>query len=274
MSLGKNLRVACMQLNSSDCITQNLEDIAELLENQKHQENNVVLLPENATLLTSDLSLRHQSAQKETRDKVFAFFSQQAKLHNTWIIAGSLLIHAPNNKEKFFNHCPVFAPDGSHTNSYNKIHLFDADLKTESWHESKLITPGQEPSSVALDKRWKVGLSICYDLRFPELYREYSSQGCNIMAVPAAFAVPTGQAHWESLLRARAIENQSFILASGQCGEHADGRFTYGHSMIIDPWGKILTSMENGVGMISATLSWDQRTDLQNHMPVLQHRRL
>lgn len=274
MSLNNNLRVACMQLNSSDCIEENLDTIAKLLDDHQQQNNQLILLPENAVLLTNNLSLKQQAVTAETNHRIFAFFSQQAKQYNTWLIAGSLLVPDPENPDKFLNHCPVFSPDGTHTNSYNKMHLFDADLKTESWHESTLITAGKSPVRVALDNDWKVGLSTCYDLRFPELYREYSNQGCNIMTVPAAFTVPTGKAHWEPLLRARAIENQSFILAAGQSGQHADGRHTYGHSMIIDPWGEILNIIEHGIGMISATLSLEKLEDIQRHMPVLKHRRL
>jgi predicted amidohydrolase len=231
-------------------------------------------LPENAALLTKDSELKHKSAQPEVYDTILKFFSQQAIAHHTWLIAGSLLIQDQNNPSKYFNHCPVFSPSGEMINGYNKMHLFDADLGTESWHESKLISAGNSPTTVALNEQWKVGLSICYDLRFPELFRVYSEQECNIMSVPAAFTVPTGKAHWEILLRARAIENQAYVLAAGQVGTHKDGRQTYGHSMIVDPWGKILTTQNQGEGLVSASLSFVQIKDIHKHLPALLHRRL
>jgi predicted amidohydrolase len=151
---------------------------------------------------------------------------------------------------------------------------FLADLTSESWKESSSITAGDSPSTVDISEDWKVGLSICYDLRFPELYRNYSEQGCNIMTVPAAFTVPTGKAHWETLLRARAIENQSYVLAAGQTGKHQDGRQTYGHSMIIDPWGKVLAQAEAEVGLIVTELSLAKINDIRTRIPALKHRRL
>ncbi|MDX8387552.1 MAG: carbon-nitrogen hydrolase family protein [Ghiorsea sp.] len=263
-----------MQLNSSGDIEENLNTIDELLNHNKSQKNQLVLLPENAVLLTNDLALKQQATQKESYEKIFSFFAQQARKHNTWIVAGSLLIQDEANPNKYFNHCPVFSPNGKMVNSYNKMHLFDANLGTESWHESELISAGDKPSTVTIDEHWKMGLSICYDLRFPELFRGYSEQSCNILTVPAAFTVPTGKAHWEVLLRARAIENQSYVLASGQVGLHQDGRKTYGHSMMIDPWGKVLTRLDSEVGMISAPLSLNHINEIQKQLPALLHRRL
>ena len=274
MPLAQKLHVACVQLCSTHNIEENLGTIAHQLKAHQQQNFQLVVLPENATLITDDPVLKQQAAQKPSYHKIFSFFSQQAKLYNTWLVAGSLLIQDESNPHKFFNHCPVFSPNGDLLAHYNKIHLFDADLKTEAWQESALITAGSEPTTISLDQNWKVGLSICYDLRFPELYRHYSQSGCNIMTVPAAFTVPTGKAHWQTLLQTRAIENQSFILAAGQTGSHHDGRQTYGHSMIIDPWGKVIATIAEGEGIISAHLSLSQLQQIQQRMPVLQHRRL
>ncbi len=148
------------------------------------------------------------------------------------------------------------------------------DLGSESWHESTQIFAGETPKTIQLDEYWKAGLSICYDLRFPELYRQYNNQGCNILSIPAAFTVPTGKAHWDILLKARAIENQAYILAAGQVGTHQDGRKTYGHSQIISPWGETLSCLPQTEGIISATLDATLLTNLKQRMPVSKHRRL
>lgn len=262
-----------MQLCSSDDVTQNLQRITQLLA-EHTQTIDVLLLPENATLITADNQLKHHHAQASEYKKIFQHFSDLAKTHQLWLIAGSLLIQDERNPDKYFNHNPVFSPEGKLVAAYNKMHLFDVDLGSESWQESAQISAGETPEMVSLDEYWKVGLSICYDLRFPELYRQYSAQGCNILTVPAAFTVPTGKAHWNTLLKARAIENQAYVLAAGQVGTHADGRKTYGHSQIINPWGETLAEIESGEGIISATINSTFLDDLKQRMPVLQHRRI
>ncbi|MDQ7004957.1 MAG: carbon-nitrogen hydrolase family protein [Ghiorsea sp.] len=259
-----------MQLCSSDDVAKNLQRITQLLANHD-QPLDVLLLPENATLITRSHALKQHHAQPCEYNKILQHFSNLAKINQCWLVAGSILIQDMKNPDKFFNHSPVFSPEGKLIAAYNKMHLFDVDLGDESWQESKHISAGEAPEMVTLNKQWKVGLSICYDLRFPELYRQYSAQGCNIFTVPAAFTVPTGQAHWEILLKARAIENQAYVLAAGQVGQHTDGRKTYGHSQIISPWGETLAEIENDEGIISAHLILD---DLKQRMPVLQHRRI
>ncbi len=271
---GKTIHAACLQLCSTDNVDENIAAIRAILADHQAAQFELIVLPENAALITDDPVLRKRSAQPQAYQRIFKAYADMAKHYQTWLIAGTLLIQDPENQEKLLNHCPVFAPDGRLVCSYNKMHLFDADLGSESWLESSLITAGKQPVSITLNNDWQAGLSICYDLRFPELYRHYSQHGCNILTVPAAFTVPTGEAHWEVLLRARAIENQSFVLAPGQYGTHQDGRKTYGHSMIIDPWGKVMAQLGSGVGLISALLSQEQLNRIQQKMPVLHHRRL
>lgn len=268
------LHVACLQLSSSEDMDDNFTRIQHILAPHQAGDFHLIVLPENAILLTRDPTLKNNAAQKETYTKIYERFSQLAKAYKTWLIAGSILVKDPKHPDKFFNHCPVFSPEGELINHYNKIHLFDADLHNESWQESAHITAGKQPRSIDVDAAWKVGLSICYDLRFPELYRQYSQQGCNILTVPAAFTIPTGQAHWKILLKARAIENQAYVLAAAQWGTHQDGRQTYGHSMIIDPWGKVMAELPQGEGMISATLSLQQLQHVRQQLPALQHRQL
>ncbi len=272
--MAETIHAACLQLCSTDSVHENLDSIQTILDESANEHFDLVLLPENATLISSDTKLKFQTAQKASYPRIFELLGQLAKKHRTWLVAGSMLIQDENHPQKMFNHCPVFSPAGKLVCSYDKIHLFDADLDTESWQESAQISAGTTTATVTIDTNWKVGLSICYDLRFPELYRSYSREKCNIMTVPASFTVPTGRAHWEVLLRARAIENQCYILAAGQVGLHRDGRKTYGHSMIIDPWGTVKSQLHSGQGLISATLSLPQLHDLQAGMPVLQHRRL
>lgn len=267
------LQVACMQLCSSDDVQQNLQHIGQLLADHA-QPIDVLLLPENATLITHDIQRKQHHAQPSEYNKILQHFSNLAKTYQCWFIAGSMLIQDGNNPDKFLNHSPVFSPEGKLVTAYNKMHLFDVDLGSESWQESAQISAGKTPETVTLNEHWKVGLSICYDLRFPELYRQYSAQGCNILTVPAAFTVPTGKAHWNTLLKARAIENQAYVLAAGQVGTHADGRKTYGHSQIINPWGETLAEIESGEGIISATINSTFLDDLKQRMPVLQHRRI
>ncbi len=261
-----------MQLNSSDNIEKNLTHIQDLL-SSSGQQIDLLVLPENATLMTQDKAYQHHAAQPKTYHKIFSFFQSLAKQYQCWLIAGSLRIQDPQIPAKHLNHCPVFSPQGQLICGYDKIHLFDADLGSESWHESQSINAGKTPQTVALSEDWKVGLSICYDLRFPELYRQYSALNCNIFTIPAAFTVPTGKAHWDILLKARAIENQAYVLAAGQVGHHADGRTTFGHSKIINPWGETLAELQKGEGVISAKLDLAELHHLKKHMPVLQHRR-
>lgn len=274
MHIGNVIKAGCLQLCSQADIATNLNTIKNILKRDLKTEVDLLLLPENVTLLTSDKTRRRNSVQKESLHKVFDFFSTLAVQYQAWIVAGSLLIQNESDANHYNNHCPVFSPNGDLYSSYDKMHLFDADLGSERWCESDFISAGNTPVMISLDEHWKLGLSICYDLRFPELYRDYSKQGCNILTVPAAFTVPTGQAHWETLLRARAIENQSYVLAAGQSGTHQDGRKTYGHSMIIDPWGEILAQIESSEGLITADLELDKLDDIRHRLPALQHRRI
>jgi len=267
--MNDQLHVACLQINSSDSMTQNLELVSELIRQASEAGASLMLLPENFAWMGS------KGASFNTTDCSVAtyFLSECAKKQQTWIVAGSMPWPATNSDPRLYNRSMVIDPTGKICESYDKLHLFEAILEHEQWREADRMQAGSSPAMVALDDTWKVGLSICYDLRFPELYRHYSAHGCNILTVPSAFTVPTGQAHWEVLLRARAIENQCYLLAAGQVGEHADGRQTYGHSMIIDPWGTILSELPEGEGFIQATLSLSNVQAVRKKIPALQHRR-
>jgi nitrilase len=267
--MSKAMQVSCIQMCSTDDVEHNLTQTDKYLKEAAQKGSKLVLLPETFSFMAKNHQEKLKNAEKS--HLILQFLSEKAKKYHIWIIAGSTLFPAKHH-DKLYNRCPIFAPDGSQHTHYDKMHLFDADLDTESWQESATIEAGKEPVAVNINDDWKAGISICYDLRFPELYRHYSSQGCNILTVAAAFTVPTGKAHWETLLRARAIENQCYILAAAQSGTHNDGRKTYGHSMIIDPWGKIIAKLSNGEGIITAKLDLAHLQHIRASLPVLQHK--
>lgn len=269
------MRVAGLQLCSQDDVGSNLTRVAALLTSAAAAGVQLVVLPENFSFMGNVNSNKARVAHEFSQQQVFPFLLDQAQTHQLLIIAGSLLL--PGKAGKLRNVCPVFAPDGSCLALYDKIHLFDIELADESYQESAFIQAGTEPVCVEFGG-WRLGLSICYDLRFPELYRHYAARGCNLLPIPAAFTVPTGQAHWAPLLRSRAIENQAYVLAAAQFGIHPGGRKTYGHSMIIDPWGKIIARAENHGHvegeLILADLDRQRVSEVRQQIPALAHRRL
>ena len=267
------MRVACLQLNSQDDVDSNLATVARLLEEAAGQKVSLAVLPEMFAVMHPDRQRKFQFATHEAHQKVLPFLADQARRHRLTIIGGTLLL--ANAEQLLRNCCPVLSPAGNLVASYDKIHLFDSDLTDRSYRESEQVIPGNTPQIVTLDE-WCIGLSICYDLRFPEMYRYYATRGANILTVPSAFAVPTGSAHWDVLLRARAIENQTYVLAPAQIGIHPGGRKTYGHSMIIDPWGAVVAQARNDSmdgELIIADLNRKRLDEVRQQLPVLQHRR-
>ena len=267
---GTILRAACVQMCSGNDKEQNLATAGRLIEAAASESAHLVVLPENFSFMGANDAERRDAAEYPEQSWVLGFLSEQASRHRMHIVGGSLLLRQPDSGH-LRNACPVFSPGGRLLEIYDKMHLFDVDLDTESYHESATIMAGEVPKSVALGG-WRIGLSICYDLRFPELYRSYA--GCQVLSVPAAFTVPTGRAHWEVLLRARAIENQAYVLAAGQVGEHPGGRLTWGHSMIVDPWGEVLDCLADGEGIVVADLDMARVNHVRRAIPALGHRRL
>jgi len=268
----ESILASCIQLTAGDDLQSNLNRAALLIEEAVTAGCQLLLLPENFSFMGATEEAKLDVAEAQESSSVLAFLSEQARQHNITIIGGSVLLKQVGNN-KVRNCCPVFSAQGELLAYYDKIHLFDAVLPNERYSESSMVESGSQPKMVELDD-WKLGLSICYDLRFPELYRHYSAHGCNIITVPAAFTVPTGKAHWETLLRARAIENECYLLAAGQYGNHSGERKTWGHSMIISPWGEILSSLDEGEGVITAELSLKKLNSVREALPVLNHRRL
>ena len=264
--------VAALQMCSGEERAANLATAGRLLESAAAQGARVAVLPENFSMMARRDADRRALAEADGQGEVQAFLARRARELQLWIVAGSVPIaNAPG--ERISQSCLVYDPHGERVARYDKIHLFDVDLpeKQESYRESAHMAPGHD--IVALDTpAGKLGLSICYDLRFPELYRRLLDAGAQWLVVPAAFTATTGAAHWEPLLRARAIENLCFVVASGQWGEHANGRRTYGHSMIIDYWGRILAQQAEGDGALCAPLDLTAQAEARRNFPALNHR--
>ncbi len=266
------IRVSAIQLTSLPDVVQNLSEIDNQLAKLTIHDHHIVLLPECCLFFGGKDSQQLELA-KETyeNNRLVEALGHLASNYAITLVAGSIPIFC-DSSGKFTNSCVVMSPTGERINRYDKIHLFDVDVQDseKNYLESKYTQPGsslvtQQISDVTL------GLSICYDLRFPELFRQLTTLGANVITVPAAFTKVTGEAHWQTLLSARAIENQVYIVAAGQQGVHANGRETWGHSMIIDPWGKIISCLEEGVGVISADIDLTHLTRVRRSIPVATH---
>ena len=200
------------------------------------------------------------------------FLSGQAREHGLWLVGGTLPVRTAQ-ADRVLNRSCVYAPDGSEAAHYDKVHLFAFDNGRESYDEGRTLNAGSTPVALQAGPL-RVGLSICYDLRFPELYRALMHPPCDVLVVPAAFTHTTGRAHWELLLRARAVENQCYVLASAQGGTHPNGRRTWGHSMVVDPWGEVLEVCTEGEGVVVAEVDPQRLAQVRLQLPALAHRRL
>ncbi|MFQ5355342.1 MAG: carbon-nitrogen hydrolase family protein [Mariprofundaceae bacterium] len=266
------MQVACLQMCSLDNIDSNLKSAARLLTQAASRGSELAVLPENFAFMSKDEADKCCIAEWPKASQVLDFLGEQAREKSMFIVGGTVSLLG-SCKPGLRNACTFFSPDGECLATYDKIHLFDIDLPDESYHESATVVAGEKPVSVDMNG-WKLGLSVCYDLRFPELYRHYSHAGCKLFPIPSAFTVPTGRAHWECLLRARAIENQAYVLAAGQTGTHPGGRKTWGHSMIVSPWGEVIAECSEGEAVVMADISLDQLLNIRDMLPALKHRRL
>ena len=264
--------VAAVQMCSTGERDANLATAGRLLEEAARQGARVAVLPENFSLMAQRDADRRALAETDGTGAVQDFLAQTAVRLKLWIIAGSVPI-ANGAGERISQSCLVYAADGTRAARYNKIHLFDVELpdRAESYRESAHMAPGSQVVTVDTPAG-KLGLSICYDLRFPELYRRLQAAGAQWLVVPAAFTAPTGEAHWEPLLRARSIENLCHVVASAQYGVHPNGRRTWGHSLIVDYWGRILAELPDGEGVISAPIDLTAQAEARRKFPVLSHR--
>ncbi|MCC6598130.1 MAG: carbon-nitrogen hydrolase family protein [Alphaproteobacteria bacterium] len=265
----KTLKVACVQMTSGPDIHSNLQVAEKLIREAAAQGARLVATPENTDQMRRRSEDKLTSSGDEHTHAALPFFSALAQELGIWILLGSIGVRV--NETQMANRSHLFAPDGTLTARYDKIHMFDAQLsRSEFYHESKDSAAGA--CAVTADiEGFTLGMSICYDVRFAHLYRDLAKAGANILSVPAAFTVPTGKAHWEILLRARAIETGSYVLAPGQTGEHEGGRQTYGHSLIIGPWGEILAGMDTESGIIFADMDMEEITKARQAIPALLH---
>ena len=261
-------------MNSGADVAANLALADQLMADAAADGCGLVVLPENFALMPERGRDKARHAEQPGEGPIQAFLSETARKHGVWIIAGSMPLASPD-PERVYGACPVVDDQGETRVIYRKIHLFDVDIpdSRQSYRESDSMYPGDEPVHVETPAGI-VGLTICYDVRFPELYRKLVDAGATLFTVPAAFTVPTGRAHWHTLLKARAIENLSYVIAPGQFGEHPDNRSTYGHSLIVGPWGDILAERETGNGFIAADIDADLVARLRRDAPVLANRRL
>lgn len=265
------LHVACVQLNQGADSAQNNAALEAQIRAAAAKGARLIVTPECSDLMLWPAEEKHKLSGDQQSCSALALAQDLATTLNVSIVLGSVSIKENPHDEKLWNRSFVINASGQIAAQYDKIHLFDVDLEGgESYRESNTCYAGNH-AVIAQTQGIKLGMSICYDVRFAALYRLLAQKDAQILTVPAAFAVPTGRAHWEVLLRARAIETGSFVLAAGQTGQHPGGRSTYGHSMIISPWGEIIASMEGEVGLVDAVIDLDQVETCRKNLPALRH---
>ncbi len=268
------MRVAAIQMNSQADVDGNLQLAGGLLANAAEDGCSLAVLPENFALMPRKSRDKARHAEAPGAGPIQSFLAEAARQHGMWIVGGSIPLESPES-DRVYGACPVYDSTGEQRALYRKIHLFDVKLpdREESYQESYSMYPGDETATVATPFG-TIGLTICYDLRFPELYRRLVDNGATVFTVPAAFTTVTGKAHWQTLLRTRAIENLAYVIAPGQYGEHPDRRSTYGHSMVIDPWGRPLAELAAGNGHVAADFDPELPGKLRSEFPALANRRI
>lgn len=277
------MKVTAIQMVSTSQLQANLARARELLQAAAQDGAELALLPEYFCLLGQHDSDKLAIQEPFGAGPIQRFLSEAALETGLWIVGGTLpLAVAPSaampggDPGHVYNSTLVYSPAGQCVARYDKIHLFRFDSGQERYDESRVLRAGAAPVAFELTardgQRWRVGLSICYDLRFPELYRAYARAGVDLLLVPSAFTYTTGQAHWELLLRARAIENLAFVVAAAQGGQHDNRRRTWGHSMLVDPWGSVMAQRDEGAGLVSAELDFARLASCRAQLPALSDR--
>ena len=276
------MKIAAVQMVSTPDLARNLDAAARLVAQAAAEGARLVALPEYFCLLGHGDRDKLAIAEPEGEGPIQRMLSQAAATHGLWLIGGTLPMALPGDAGHVRNACCVYAPDGRLAARYDKMHLFGFDNGRERYDESRVLEAGDTPVVFEADSgqgagaaTLRVGLSVCYDLRFPELYRALGATApCDLLAVPSAFTYTTGEAHWALLLRARAVENQAYVIAPAQGGRHENGRRTWGHSMIVDPWGEVLACLPEGEGVVCADLDPARLATVRRQLPALAHRRL
>lgn len=265
--------MAAIQMVSGPSVAENLAIAADLLAQAAAGGAKLAVLPENFALMGQRESDKLAVQEIEGEGPMQAFLAEQAARHRLWLVGGTIPLRIAADEKRVRAACLLFDDQGRQIARYDKVHLFDVQVvgSAERYAESVTIAPGDR--YIVAETPWgRLGLAVCYDLRFPEQFRAMAEQGMEIIALPAAFTAATGQAHWETLLRARAIENQCYVIAAAQGGRHANGRDTYGDSLMIDPWGVILNRQPWGPGMVLAEFSRERLESVRQQFPVLHHR--
>jgi nitrilase len=262
------IKIAGIQMASGPDINSNLNEAETLITIAANQGAKLIALPEHFSIMSSKDSEKLKAKEKPEQGLVQSFLSKQAKKNKVWIIGGSIPL-VSKYKNKIRNSCLIYDDNGHLIHRYDKIHLFGFDMGDEYYREDKLIEAGSD--ILVIDSPFgKIGIAICYDLRFPELFR--AMKDIDLLVIPSAFTETTGKAHWEILIRARAIENQCYVLAPAQGGYHLSGRETHGNSMIVDPWGIVLDRLSRGSGVITGFLNKEYIKSIRKSLPALKHR--
>lgn len=264
-----NMQVAAIQMVSGTSLENNLQQAADLVSRAAQAGALLVALPEYFCFMGQTDSAKLALAEEPGMGPIQGFLAEQASKNGIWLIGGTLPLKSPD-PERIYNACLVYDPAGNMVARYDKIHLFSFQRGKEAYDESIAIRPGDKPPQVFESPFGRTALGICYDLRFPEFFR---AQGdVNLMVLPAAFTWTTGSVHWELLLRARAVENQCYVLGSAQGGKHQNGRRTWGHSMLVDPWGEVLDCLPDGPGLAMGVIDSQRITRVRESLPALRHR--
>ena len=271
------MKIAAVQMLSTPRVADNLARAAALIAEAAATGAELVALPEYFCLMGERDTDKLAHAEAPGDGPIQAMLAASARANGVWLVGGTLPLRVDGRTERAHNASLVFAPDGTLAARYDKIHLFRFDDGERRYDEAATLDAGSKPVALTLHDRsggaWRVGLSICYDLRFPELYRALAEPPCDLLLVPSAFTYPTGQAHWKLLLRARAVENQCFVLAPAQGGRHENGRRTWGHTMAVGPWGEVLAVREaEGEGVVLAELDAGRIAQVRAQLPALSHR--
>ena len=267
------MKIAALQMVSTPDVATNLDAARSLVARAAADGARLAVLPEYFCFMGRSDRDKLQVAETPGSGPIQRMLAETAKAHGIWLVGGTLPLKITGSADRAMNANLVFSPAGEQVARYDKIHLFRYDNGREQYDEGRTLQAGSAPVAFEADGL-RVGLSVCYDLRFPELYRALSQTPCDLLSVPSAFTWPTGNAHWQVLLRARAIENQCYVIAAAQGGAHENGRRTYGHSLIVDPWGEIVAMRQSdGEGIVAAELDVERIASVRAQLPALTHRR-
>ena len=271
------MKVAAVQMVSGASLEANLAQARSLLTQACDRGAELAVLPEYFAAMGHRDQDKLAHAEALGSGPVQDFLADAARTLGLWIVGGTLPLRTGDGT-RVTNSSLAFAPTGERVARYDKIHLFQFDNGRERYEEARVVAAGRQPVTLDIGARdgslWRVGLSVCYDLRFPELYRALSQAGADLLLVPSAFTYTTGQAHWELLLRARAVENLAFVAAAAQGGLHSNGRQTWGHAMVVNPWGQVLAQQAQGAGVVLADCDWQALQNWRLQLPALRHRKL